>query len=74
MSTAPANTLWKKLVTFEPITGIHFQPDLLDKKPSGLITIRNMSAVDLLFKVKTNSPSNYLVKPNQGVFLPGQSA
>lgn len=39
-----------------------------------MVTIRNMSEMPLLFKVKTTSPNNYLVKPNQGVCLQGQSS
>jgi hypothetical protein len=36
---------------------------------TAVITIRSLSPIPLIFKVKTNKPNNYLVKPNQGVLL-----
>lgn len=59
--------MWRKLVTLDPIGGITFELDPYEQKPMAAITLKNMSEQPLLFKVKTTSPNNYLVRPNQGI-------
>ena len=36
---------------------------------TSIITLRSLAQIPLIFKVKTNKPNNYLVKPNQGILL-----
>ena len=71
---------WKKLISIEPNDVLRFAPGGLDGAPSNnpnpaknsstaIITLSSLAQIPLIFKVKTNKPNNYLVKPNQGVLL-----
>lgn len=39
-----------------------------------MLTIKNVSEVPMLYKVKTTQPANYQVRPNQGVIVSNQDA
>jgi len=55
---------WRKQVTISPIAGITFNIDSVENKPLALLTIKNVSDLPIIFKVKTTNPINYLVRPN----------
>jgi hypothetical protein len=66
----PGQRSWRKLVTVDPAAGISFLLDKTEGKPVAYLTIKNMSEVPILYKVKTTMPVNYLVRPNQGIIQP----
>ncbi|XP_047318251.1 vesicle-associated protein 1-3-like [Impatiens glandulifera] len=57
---------------------LHLPPELkfsleLNKQTSCLMTLTNKTDQHVAFKVKTTSPKNYCVRPNNGLVLPGSS-
>eukprot|EP00510_Aplanochytrium_minuta_P002987 CAMPEP_0184009942 /NCGR_PEP_ID=MMETSP0954-20121128/2910_1 /TAXON_ID=627963 /ORGANISM="Aplanochytrium sp, Strain PBS07" /LENGTH=239 /DNA_ID=CAMNT_0026289421 /DNA_START=492 /DNA_END=1208 /DNA_ORIENTATION=+ len=61
-----------------PSSSLEIQPgdiqfDLSSKEPTTVLKIRNVSDVQLAFKVKTTMPKRYLVRPNQDVVDGGQT-
>lgn len=54
----------------DPINAISF--DIVPNEPSAAayLTLINKSPSQVIFKVKTTMPNNYLVRPNQGVIAP----
>lgn len=48
--------------------------DPIENKPMAYLTIKNVSDVPILYKVKTTMPVNYLVRPNQGIIKPNQDS
>ncbi len=61
---------WRKFVTVDPAAGIFFIMDKTEGKPIAHLTLKNMSDVPILYKVKTTNPVYYLVRPNQGIIQP----
>jgi hypothetical protein len=70
MQQSSATKNWRKMVTVDPAAGIQFTLDKMEGKPVGQLSLKNMSEVPILYKVKTTMPVNYLVRPNQGILLP----
>jgi hypothetical protein len=63
---------WKQNVTVHPKQGITFRP--CNGKPCADLTLKNTSNTDLLFKVRTTNPLNYVVKPHQAELRAGDEA
>ena len=57
---------WKKFVTLIPPNALLFK-EQEDGKGSSSLQITNRSTDNILFKVKTTVPNNYIVRPNQGI-------
>lgn len=65
--------LWQKYVTINPPQAVIFREskdEVGGKAISSLDIINKNKDEYILFKVKTTDPSNYIVRPNQGVIMP----
>lgn len=66
---------WKSFVVINPIDVV-FKDALRNAQghPESYIDIQNRSPQNILFKVKTTDPSNYIVRPSQGIMTPESTA
>lgn len=55
---------WKKFVTINPPNAVIFKESKEDGKGVSSLEIINKSTDNILFKVKTTEPNNYIVRPN----------
>eukprot|EP00906_Rhabdomonas_costata_P006314 RCo009262 len=62
-----------ELISVLPKEGLFFPPPL-NRIISNMITLRNVSATVVTFKIKTTSPTSYVVKPRMGVLQPSEEA
>lgn len=61
---------WSKFVVIDPPAYLSFTKHDDDERPYTHITIANKSGENLIFKVKTTKPANYLVRPTLGTLGP----
>lgn len=55
---------WKKFVTLGQPNAVFFREVSEDGKSTSVIEIINRSQDVIIFKVKTTTPDNYIVRPN----------
>jgi hypothetical protein len=55
---------WKKFVTLGSPNAVYFREISEDGKSASVIEIINKSDDVIIFKVKTTTPDNYIVRPN----------
>jgi hypothetical protein len=70
MARGGSDSDWRKYILINPIDVIfRDSKENLgnDGKPFTNIDIRNTSGDNIIFKIKTTDPQNYIVRPNQGV-------
>lgn len=58
------NKNWTKFVTMDPPASISFDITPGETNPTAFLTLINKSDKQVVFKVKTTKPANYLVRPN----------
>jgi hypothetical protein len=54
----------------DPPASLSFDINPIEASPMTVLTLINKSQNQIIFKVKTTKPANYLVRPNQGVIQP----
>lgn len=72
-AATPVEKDWRKFVTLNPPNVVIFKEHGDEGKAASLIEIINKSQDNIIFKVKTTEPNNYIVRPNQGSIVPESS-
>ena len=67
-------SVWTKFVTMDPINALSFDISPNEPSPAAFLTMINKSPSQIIYKVKTTMPNNYLVRPNQGVIAPNSQS
>lgn len=65
---------WSKFVTLAQPSAVFFREVSEDGKSASVIEVINKSDDVIIFKVKTTTPDNYIVRPNQGSVAPSSTA
>lgn len=63
-ASAATEKTWSKFVTLAQPNAVYFREISDDGKSTSVIDIINKSDDVIIFKVKTTTPDNYIVRPN----------